>query len=165
MQWLDPLPLLKITSILNYPIIKINKGVHLSFMCEIAFQKLHDDIEKIIMSPVNQSSSPIKPTTPLSPSAPSSPLFIQLTPTPRQLTWYTWIFLKPLTRSTMVLFYISLETLGSLAIWVYGSISSYLIGPNLSHCLVELARTVQFWVVCRKVLSLTHGYLLSWYLT
>ena len=37
-----------------------------------------------------------------------------------------WIFLKPLTRSTMVLFCISLETLGSLAIWVYGSISSYL---------------------------------------
>ena len=31
------------------------------------------------MSPINQSSSPIKPTTP---PAPSSPLFIQLTPTP-----------------------------------------------------------------------------------
>ena len=27
---------------------------------------------------------------------------------------------------------------------VYGSISSYLIGLNLSDCLVELARTVQF---------------------
>ena len=34
--------------------------------------------------------------------------------------------------------------LGILAIWVYGSISSYLIGLNLSNCLVELARTVQF---------------------
>ena len=34
------------------------------------------------MSPVNQSSSHIKPTTPLTPSAPSSPLFIQLIPTP-----------------------------------------------------------------------------------
>ena len=54
----------------------------------------------------------------------------------------------------MVLFYISLETLGSLAIWVYGSISSYLIGLNLSDYLVELARTVQFWVVCLKVLVL-----------
>ena len=29
------------------------------------------------------------------------------------------------------------------AIWVYGSISSYLIGLTLSDCLVELARTVQ----------------------
>ena len=38
----------------------------------LAFQKLHDDIEEIIMSPVNQSSSPIKPTILLTPSAPSS---------------------------------------------------------------------------------------------
>ena len=38
------------------------------------------------------------------------------------------------------------EYLGSLAIWVYGSISSYLIviGLILSGCLVELARTVHF---------------------
>ena len=40
----------------------------------LAFEKLHDDLEKIIISPVNQSSSPIKPTTPLTPLAPSSPL-------------------------------------------------------------------------------------------
>ena len=55
-------------------------------MCEIkvptSFPKTHDDIEKIIMSPINQSLSPIKPTTPLTPSAPSSPLFIQFTYTP-----------------------------------------------------------------------------------
>ena len=44
----------------------------------------------------------------------------------------------------IVTFYISLETLGSLAIRVYGSISSYLIGLNLSDCLVDLASTVQF---------------------
>ena len=31
----------------------------------------------------------------------------------------------------MVLFYIRSETLGSLAIWMYGSISSYLIGLRL----------------------------------
>ena len=46
----------------------------------LAFQKPHEDIEKIIMSLINHSSSPIKLTTPLTPSAPSSPLFIQLTP-------------------------------------------------------------------------------------
>ena len=39
----------------------------------IAFPKLHDDIMKIIMSPVNLSSYPIKPTTPLTLSAPASP--------------------------------------------------------------------------------------------
>ena len=48
----------------------------------LVFQKLHDDIEKIIMTPVSQPSSPKKPTTPLTPSAPPSPLFIQLTPNP-----------------------------------------------------------------------------------
>ena len=49
--------------------------------------------------------------------------------------------LKPLTRLTMVLFNISLET---LAIWEYGSINSYLIVLILADCPVELARTVQF---------------------
>ena len=49
--------------------------IHNTSKYPLAFQKLHDDTEKIIMSPVNQSSSPIKPTTPLTPSAPaSSPL-------------------------------------------------------------------------------------------
>ena len=70
----------------TYLIIQLSKSTRV-FTCHscvkskypLAFQKLHDDIEKIIMSPVNQSSSPIKPTTP---SAPASPLFIQLTPTP-----------------------------------------------------------------------------------
>ena len=72
-----------------YLIIQLSKSTRV-FTCHscvkskypLAFEKLHDDIEKIIMSPVNQSSSPIKPTTLLTPSAPSSPLFIQLTPTP-----------------------------------------------------------------------------------
>ena len=72
-----------------YLIIQFSKSTRV-FTCHpcvkskypLAFQKLHDDIEKIIMSPINQSISPIKPTTPLTPSAPSSPLFIQLTPTP-----------------------------------------------------------------------------------
>ena len=72
-----------------YLIIQLSKSTRV-FTCHscvkskypLAFEKLHDDIEKIIMSPVNQSSSPIKPTGPLTPSAPSSPLFIQLTPLP-----------------------------------------------------------------------------------
>ena len=72
-----------------YLIIQLSKSTRV-FTCHscvkskypLAFQKLHDDIEKIIMSPINQSVSPIKPSTPRTPSAPSSPLFIQLTPTP-----------------------------------------------------------------------------------
>ena len=42
----------------------------------------------------------------------------------------------------MVLFYIGLDTLGSLTIWVYGSISSYQIGLILSECQEDLTRTV-----------------------
>ena len=46
----------------------------------LAFPKLHDDIVKIIMSPVNLSSSPIKPTTLLTPSAPASPPLLPSSP-------------------------------------------------------------------------------------
>ena len=72
-----------------YIIIQLSKSA-MVFTCPscvkskypLVFQKLNDDIEKIIMTPVSQPSSPKNPTTPLTPSAPPSPLFIQLTPNP-----------------------------------------------------------------------------------
>ena len=72
-----------------YIIIQLSKSARV-FTCPscvkskypLVFQKLNDDIEKIIMTPVSQPSSPKNPTTPLTPSAPPSPLFIQLTPNP-----------------------------------------------------------------------------------
>ena len=43
--------------------------------CPLAFPKLHDDIVKIIMSPVNLPSSPLTPSAPASPPLlPSAPL-------------------------------------------------------------------------------------------
>ena len=64
-----------------YIIIQLSKSARV-FTCPscvkskypLVFQKLNDDIEKIIMTPVSQPSSPKNPTTPLTPSAPPSPL-------------------------------------------------------------------------------------------
>ena len=52
------------------------KGVFTCHSCvklkyPLAFPKLHDDIVKIIRSPVNLPSSPIKPTTPPAPASPT----------------------------------------------------------------------------------------------
>ena len=58
----------------------MHKSVNIKY--PLVFQKLHDDIKKIMMTPVSQPSSPKKKTTHLTPSAPPSPLIIQLTPNP-----------------------------------------------------------------------------------